>query len=88
MGLFAEFLNHPRKIGAIAPSGKRLSEKMMMPIDFASVKAIIEYGPGTGSFTKELVTWRRSDTLFLPGADFTFGSESLATHLRVTEVVT
>ena len=65
MGIFAEFLKHPRKIGAIAPSGKHLSAKMMMPIDFKSAKVIIEYGPGTGSFTKELVTRRKSDTTLI-----------------------
>ena len=65
MGILAEFLKHPRKIGAIAPSGKHLSAKMMMPIDFTSAKVIIEYGPGTGSFTKELVTRRRSDTILI-----------------------
>ena len=65
MGIFAEFLKHPRKIGAIAPSGKYLSAKMMLPIDFTSAKVIVEYGPGTGSFTKELVARRRSDTALI-----------------------
>ena len=65
MGIFAEFLKHPRKIGAIAPSGKHLSAKMMTPIDFTSAKVIVEYGPGTGSFTKELVTRRKSDTVLI-----------------------
>ena len=65
MGIFAEFLKHPRKIGAIAPSGKHLSEKMMTPIDFASANVIVEYGPGTGSFTKELIARRRSDTILV-----------------------
>ena len=65
MGIFAEFLKTPRKIGAIAPSGKHLSVEMMTPIDFTSAKVIVEYGPGTGSFTKELVTRRRSDTVLI-----------------------
>ena len=65
MGIFAEFLKHPRRIGAIAPSGKHLSAKMMTPIDFASAKVIVEYGPGTGSFTRELVSRRRSDTTLI-----------------------
>ena len=65
MGIFAEFLKHPRKIGAIAPSGKHLSAKMMMPIDFTSANVIIEYGPGTGSFTKELIARRKSDTVLI-----------------------
>ena len=65
MGFFTEFLKHPRKIGAIAPSGKHLSEKMMMPIDFTSAKVIVEYGPGTGSFTKELIARRKPDTVLI-----------------------
>ena len=65
MGILAEFLKHPRRIGAIAPSGKHLSAKMMTPIDFTSAKGIVEYGPGTGSFTKELVARRRADTTLI-----------------------
>ena len=65
MGIFTEFLKHPRKIGAVAPSGKHLSAKMMMPIDFTSAKVIIEYGPGTGSFTKELIARRKPDTILI-----------------------
>ena len=65
MGILTEFLKHPRRIGAIAPSGKHLSEKMMAPIDFASAKVIVEYGPGTGSFTRELVARRRADTALI-----------------------
>ena len=65
MGIFAEFLKHPRRIGAIAPSGKQLSAKMMTPIDFTSAKVIVEYGPGTGSFTKELAARRNPDTTLI-----------------------
>ena len=65
MGILAEFLKHPRKIGAIAPSGKHLSAEMMTPIDFASAKVIVEYGPGTGAFTRELVARRRADTTLI-----------------------
>ena len=65
MGIFTEFLKHPRKIGAIAPSGKHLAAKMMMPIDFTSAKVIIEYGPGTGSFTEELIARRNPDTVLI-----------------------
>ena len=65
MGIFTEFLKHPRKIGAIAPSGKRLSAEMMAPIDFAAANVIVEYGPGTGSFTKELIARRRPGTVLI-----------------------
>ena len=65
MGILAEFLKHPRRIGAVAPSGKHLSAEMMTPIDFASAKVIVEYGPGTGSFTRELIARRRPDTALI-----------------------
>lgn len=65
MNFLFEYLKHPRKIGAVAPSGKKLSRKMIDPIDFQSANVIVEYGPGTGSFTKELVTHRRKDTTLI-----------------------
>ena len=50
-----QFLLNPRKIGAIAPSGKALAKRMIQPINFKKAKCIVEYGPGTGSFTDGLV---------------------------------
>ncbi len=55
-----QFLLNPRKIGAIAPSGKALAKKMIQPIHFEKAKCIVEYGPGTGSFTDGLVTNKRN----------------------------
>lgn len=60
-----EFIKHPRRIGAIAPSGKALAEKMMLPIDFQGAKCIVEYGPGTGAFTREIIKRKKDDTLVL-----------------------
>ena len=65
MGIFMEFLKHPRRIGAVAPSGKHLAVEMMTPIDFTSANVIVEYGPGTGSFTKELVARRKPGTALI-----------------------
>lgn len=65
MSFLIEYIKHPRRIGAIAPSGKCLSRQMMKPIDFSSSDVIVEYGPGTGSFTKELVTNRRAGTVLI-----------------------
>ena len=65
MSFILEYIKHPRRIGAVAPSGKCLSRKMMKPIDFTSANVIVEYGPGTGAFTKELIANRRSDTALL-----------------------
>lgn len=65
MNFIFEYIKHPRSIGAVAPSGKNLSKKMMKPIDFRSAEVIVEYGPGTGSFTKELVAAKRPGTVLI-----------------------
>jgi phospholipid N-methyltransferase len=38
---------------------------MMVPIDFAHAKTIVEFGPGTGSFTETLITCRQPGTTLL-----------------------
>lgn len=65
MSFIVEYIKHPRRIGAVAPSGKKLSRKMIKPIDFTSANVIVEYGSGTGSFTNELIANRRADTTLL-----------------------
>lgn len=52
---FSAFLKQGKNIGAIAPSSKYLVKKMIDPIDFQRVKCIVEYGPGTGTITHELL---------------------------------
>lgn len=49
------FLKNPLKIGAIASSSKFLAEKMIEPIDFRRAKYIVEFGAGTGVFTKTIL---------------------------------
>lgn len=41
-------------VGAVAPSSRYLARKMLGPIDFSQVNLIVEYGPGTGVFTREI----------------------------------
>lgn len=60
-----EFIKEPKFIGAIAPSGKELSNKMIEDIDFKSCDCIVEYGPGTGVFTEKIMARKREDTVFL-----------------------
>lgn len=65
MGFLLEYLKNPRFIGAVAPSGINLSRRMIRPINFKKAKVIVEYGPGTGSFTRELVIHRNPGTALL-----------------------
>lgn len=62
MGFLLQYILHPRTVGAVMPSSKRLSAKMMENIDFEDCKCIVEFGPGTGVFTKELLKRRRNGT--------------------------
>lgn len=57
-----EFIKHPRYTGAIAPSSPKLAKEMVSQIDFQTAKCIVELGPGTGVFTKEMMKNKQNDT--------------------------
>ena len=59
-----EFLLNPSCVGAIAPSCARLATRMVQWVDWKSVGAVAEYGPGTGVFTKEILQQKRPDSQF------------------------
>lgn len=61
----AEFIKHPKHIGAIAPSSKILAKKMVDAIDFEDAEYIVELGPGTGVFTKEIMKRKQKHTQFI-----------------------
>ena len=50
-----EFLNKNNQVGAIAPSSKYLTKKMMGNLVLSEANVVIELGPGTGVFTKKLL---------------------------------
>lgn len=51
-----QFINKPKLIGAILPSSKYLTKKILSFTDFSQDNLIIvEYGPGTGPFTEGIV---------------------------------
>lgn len=62
---FTAFLKQGRHIGAVAPSSRFLVKKMLAPIDFSTVKCIVEFGPGTGSITHELLSRMPQDATLL-----------------------
>ncbi len=45
------FIRSPRTIGAVAPSSRRLAERMVDGLDWASARCVAELGPGTGIVT-------------------------------------
>ncbi len=50
-----QFCCEPRTIGAIAPSSRKLAQRMIQPINFSDARVIVEYGPGTGAFTRQVL---------------------------------
>lgn len=57
-----QYITKPRTTGAILPSSRFLARKMMANIDFAGADCIVEYGPGTGVFTREILRRRKKST--------------------------
>ncbi len=62
---FKNFIQQPDIVGSITPSSKYLCFSMLKTIDFESSKCIVEYGSGTGIFTKEIIRRKKKDTLFI-----------------------
>lgn len=60
-----EFLANPGKIGAVAPSSRRLSRLIVETLDLTQVKTVVEAGPGTGVVTAELLPRLKRGTKFL-----------------------
>ena len=60
--LFASnFLRHPNMLGSIIPSSRFLVDLVLEPIDWGRARVIVEYGPGIGTFTGEILRRMRSD---------------------------
>jgi phospholipid N-methyltransferase len=49
------FLKNPVMVGSIIPSSRVLIEKMLAPVDWATTKLFVEYGPGVGTFTRPVL---------------------------------
>jgi phospholipid N-methyltransferase len=60
--LFARnFFRHPRMLGSIVPSSRFLIKQLLEPINWARARVIVEYGPGVGGITSEVLRRMRPD---------------------------
>jgi phospholipid N-methyltransferase len=79
--LFAQnFIKHPKMIGSFIPSSRYLVERLLGEINWSKKKVVVEYGPGVGTFTRELLTRMPADGTLIAiemNRDF-------AAYLRVT----
>jgi len=58
---FRSFFRHPRMLGSIIPSSRFLIKQLLEPIDWDKAKVIVEYGPGVGGITAEILRRMRPD---------------------------
>jgi phospholipid N-methyltransferase len=64
--LFARnFFRHPRMLGSIVPSSRFLIRELLAPIDWKRAHVIVEYGPGVGGITAEVLRRMRSDATLI-----------------------
>jgi phospholipid N-methyltransferase len=59
------FLRDPIKTGAIAPSSRRLADRMIDGLGLREADTVVELGPGTGAFTRVILEHIGAHTLFL-----------------------
>lgn len=62
-----QFIDKPKSVGALIPSSRFLAKDLLSYIDFTKKNlVIVEYGPGSGTFTKEIVKWlKQGDQLIV-----------------------
>lgn len=59
-----EFASRPGVVGAVAPSSRSLAAKMLDWIDWPNVRTVVEYGPGTGAFTGQILRRMHAEARF------------------------
>jgi phospholipid N-methyltransferase len=60
--LFARnFFKHPRMLGSIIPSSRFLVHDLMRQVDWNRARVLVEYGPGVGNITAEVLKRMRPD---------------------------
>ncbi|GJM15068.1 MAG: methyltransferase [Thermodesulfobacteriota bacterium] len=59
-----QFLIHPTKIGAIAPSNNKLCDMITDMAELDKISTVIEFGSGTGVITEKIVNKVSKDTTF------------------------
>ncbi len=56
LALFSRnFIKHPRMLGSLIPSSRYLVKRLLEQVDWSRANTIVEYGPGVGTFTGEIL---------------------------------
>ena len=64
--LFAlNFFRHPKMLGSIVPSSRFLIRQLLEPVDWGQARVIVEYGPGVGVITTEVLRRMGPDAMLI-----------------------
>jgi phospholipid N-methyltransferase len=55
------FIKHPVTVSSIIPSSRFLMNRILNRVDWERARTIIEFGPGVGNFTQEILKRMRPD---------------------------
>jgi phospholipid N-methyltransferase len=81
--LFARnFLKSPTMLGSVVPSSPFLVNDMMSQVDWERARVLVEYGPGVGTFTREILKRMRPDAVLVAIELNTDFVEYLGNHVR------
>lgn len=75
-----EFLKQPMAVGSAFPASRYMIDRMLEPIDWSRIRTVVEFGPGTGVFTRALLERLPADAHLL-AIDT---SEGFIDHLEAT----
>jgi phospholipid N-methyltransferase len=67
------FIKHPKMLGSLIPSSRFLVNKVLNEVDWSRARVFLEYGPGVGTFTTEILKRMRPDAVLVvleTNADF------------------
>jgi len=76
------FLKSPTMLGSVVPSSPFLVKDMMSQVDWERARVLVEYGPGVGTFTREILKRMRPDAVLVAIELNTDFVEYLRTHIR------
>lgn len=81
VALFARnFLKYPSMLGSVVPSSRFLVKDLMAEIDWDRGRVLVEFGPGVGTITREVLKRMRHDAVLV----VIELNEEFVTYLRVT----
>jgi phospholipid N-methyltransferase len=59
------FIKHPKMLGSLIPSSRFLVNHVLAEVDWARARVFLEYGPGVGTFTTEILRRMRPDAVLI-----------------------